>query len=217
MIETPTLLNKIVRRSVPVELRSYLTRRPSVVLDAATWDREYATGEWSRLGNLDEMSRYALIAGYIRNIGPAVSVLDVGCGEGHLASWLPQNGEHRYLGIDLSDVAIQKARVRACNGARFEVAAASTFQTDARFDIIVFNEVLYYIDRPGQALERYGGFLTPRGLLIISMYRIPGALNIWRRVASRLEVLDSVALRNAHKTEWNVRLCRLRPRPAARH
>lgn len=217
MIETPTLLNKIVRRSVPVELRSYLTRRPSVVIDAATWDQEYATGEWSRLGNLDEMSRYALIAGYIRTLGPAVSVLDVGCGEGHLAGWLPQNGEYRYFGIDLSDVAIQKARVRVRNGARFEVAAATTFQTDERFDIIVFNEVLYYIDRPEQELERYGSLLTPRGLLIISMYRIPGAVNIWRRAASRLEVLDSVSLRNAHKTEWNIRLCRPRPRPAAGH
>jgi SAM-dependent methyltransferase len=106
------LIRTILRRAIPLELRSYLTQRPSIGIDRATWDREYAAGEWSKLGKLDEMPRYALIAGCSRTIGPAASVLDIGCGEGHLASWLFEDGKRRYLGIDVFSVAIQGARAR---------------------------------------------------------------------------------------------------------
>ena len=208
MTETRGHIKKILKRTLPLELQSYLTRRPSVGIDRASWDREYAAGEWSKLGNLDEMPRYALIAGYTRNIGSGASVLDVGCGEGHLASWLLEDGKRRYFGIDLSSVAIQKARGRASNGARFEVADAGTFYTEERFDIIVLNEVLYYIEQPEQALERYTDLLAPGGVLIISMYRVPESISVWRRVVSQVDVIDKVWLRGSSRTEWDVWLCR---------
>jgi 2-polyprenyl-3-methyl-5-hydroxy-6-metoxy-1,4-benzoquinol methylase len=203
-------LRRFLRRTIPVEARSYLRRGGPTDIDQATWDREYAAGEWTKLGKLDEMPRYALVAGYSRTMGSTASVLDVGCGEGRLATWLFQDGQRRYVGVDLSSVAIQQARALVSSEARFEVADATTFDPGDQFDIIVLNEILYYVERPELLLERYEGFLTSRGVFIISMFRVPEALRAWRRVASRLEVLDKVWLRGSRGIEWNVWLCRPR-------
>ena len=113
MTEQSGLIKKTLRRTIPLELRSYLTRRPSTTIDQATWDREYAAGEWSKLGKLDEMPRYALVSGYIRTIGAAASVLDVGCGEGNLSHWLFESGDRHYMGVDVSRIAILEARARS--------------------------------------------------------------------------------------------------------
>ena len=213
MTTASKLIRNTLTRTIPLELRSYLTPRPSTGVDRATWDREYAAGEWSKLGNLDEMPRYAMIAGYARAIGSAASVLDVGCGEGYLARWLFEAGTRRYTGIDVSRVAIDKAQTSAPSEARFEVADAVTFDPGERFDMIVLNEVLYYMDRPEEVLDRYAGFLTPDGYLVISMYRVPESLHAWRRCVPQLEVLDNVWLKGT-KAEWNVWLCRPKQRPA---
>jgi 2-polyprenyl-3-methyl-5-hydroxy-6-metoxy-1,4-benzoquinol methylase len=204
---------KLLRRAVPVEVRSYLTRGGPTGIDRTTWDAEYATGQWAKIGESAEMPRYALIAGYSRRFESTASVLDVGCGEGHLSSWLCQGTERRYLGIDLSSVAVEQARARAPRGARFEAADAATFDPHEPFDIIVLNEMLYYMDEPETVVERYGRFLTPGGAFIISMFRVPESLRAWRRCASRLKVLDQVLLRGSNGKEWNVSLSRPAQRP----
>jgi 2-polyprenyl-3-methyl-5-hydroxy-6-metoxy-1,4-benzoquinol methylase len=208
MTEQSGLIKKTLRRTIPLELRSYLTRRPSTTIDQATWDREYAAGEWSKLGKLDEMPRYALVSGYIRTIGATASVLDVGCGEGNLSRWLFESGNRRYMGVDVSRIAILEARAHSSNEAQFEVADAATFDPGEQFDVIVLNEVLYYMAEPEAVLARYESFLAPGGVLIISMYRVPESLCAWRRCAPQLEVLDSVLLRGSKSTEWNIWLCR---------
>jgi 2-polyprenyl-3-methyl-5-hydroxy-6-metoxy-1,4-benzoquinol methylase len=210
MTEQSGLIKKTLRRTIPLELRSYLTRRPSTSIDQATWDREYAAGEWSKLGNLDEMPRYALVAGYIRTIGPAASVLDVGCGDGNLSRWLFESGNPRYMGVDVSRVAILEARARSSSMARFEVADAASFNPGEQFDVIVLNEVLYYMTEPEAVVERYEGFLKPGGVLIISMYRVAESICAWRRCAPRLEVMHSVLLRGSNAAEWNIWLCQPR-------
>jgi len=193
MTEQSGLIKKTLRRTIPLELRSYLTRRPSTTIDQATWDREYAAGEWSKLGKLDEMPRYALVSGYIRTIGATASVLDVGCGEGNLSRWLFESGNRRYMGVDVSRIAILEARAHSSNEAQFEVADAATFDPGEQFDVIVLNEVLYYMAEPEAVLARYESFLAPGGVLIISMYRVPESLctaarSPGQRFASRLQV-----------------------------
>jgi 2-polyprenyl-3-methyl-5-hydroxy-6-metoxy-1,4-benzoquinol methylase len=207
-------IGRILELIIPLELRSYLIRRRPTGLDQASWDQEYATGQWARLSMLAEMPRYAIIAGYSRTISSDASVLDIGCGAGHLLDWIYHDGNRRYVGIDVSSVAIQQACERTSSRqARFEVADAATFDPGDRFDIIVFNEMLYYIEHPELVLERYESFMAPGGVLIISMWRSTESLRTWRRCAARLEVLDEVRLRSANATEWHVWLCRPKQLP----
>jgi 2-polyprenyl-3-methyl-5-hydroxy-6-metoxy-1,4-benzoquinol methylase len=153
------------------------------------------------------MPRYAVIAGYCRTIATARSLLDIGCGNGHLYGWVCQNSSYRYVGVDLSNVAIKQARERGTIQARFEVADAAIFDPQNQFDIIVFNEMLYYVKNPESMLERYEGFLRPGGTFIISMWRSTASLRTWRICSSRLRVIDEVRLRAANTNEWDVRLC----------
>jgi len=198
---------KILCHPAIVEVASYLIWRRPTRIDQARWDREYATVRLDHLGDITETPRFSLIAGYSRNIAAATSMLDIGCGDGRLSSLLCPDTIHCYVGIDIANIAIRKARERGVRHARFEVADAATFDPGARFDIIVFSEVLYYMANPELVLDRYEDFLTPAGVFIISMWRSTGSLRTWRRCAARLKVLDEVRLRAANKLEWDVRLC----------
>ena len=141
MTEQSGLIKKTLRRTIPLELRSYLTRRPSTTIDQATWDREYAAGEWSKLGKLDEMPRYALVSGYIRTIGATASVLDVGCGEGNLSHWLFESGSRRCGGSRRVTYRHPLRRVRdprTTRGLRW-LTQPATFDPGEQFEIIVLN------------------------------------------------------------------------------
>src|SRR3954454_119623 len=76
---------------------------------AATWDAEYAAGRWAYLGELPELARFSVLAGYLRHFKPGGAILDVGCGEGALAKRLSAGDFRRYVGVDLSAAAIEKA------------------------------------------------------------------------------------------------------------
>jgi 2-polyprenyl-3-methyl-5-hydroxy-6-metoxy-1,4-benzoquinol methylase len=202
------LIKDIVNHPAIVEPASYLFRRRPTGIDQETWNREYAAGYWNYLGGLNEMSRFAVIAGYCRTIVSATSLLDIGCGNGNLSAWVCQDKDLRYVGIDIADVAIQQACERGQSQARFEVADAATFDPGGRFDVIVFNEMLFYLPKPELVLARYESFLAPDGVFIISMWRATESLRTWRRCASRLKVLDHVRLRASSTIEWDIRLCR---------
>jgi 2-polyprenyl-3-methyl-5-hydroxy-6-metoxy-1,4-benzoquinol methylase len=203
------VVSKALRHPAIVEPASYLIRRRGPTgIGQATWDREYKTGQWDYLGGRAEMPRYAIIAGYCRFIASTASLLDIGCGNGLLSTWICRDRNHRYVGIDISNAAIRQARERRVNQARFEVADAAIFDPGDQFDVIVFNEMLYYMASPESVLEHYEGFLRSGGVFIISMWRTTTSLQTWRRCASRLKLIDEVRVRSANTNEWDVRLCR---------
>src|SRR5262249_47190801 len=78
----------------------------------ATWDRQYARGEWEGLKSVEESERYRHVADLCRLGHVRPTILDVGCGEGVLLDWLLHvtGAMPRYVGIDLSAEAIRRAR-----------------------------------------------------------------------------------------------------------
>lgn len=127
-----------------------------------------APGDWTNLG--DQAGRYRAIAGAIHFFGGR-TVLDVGCGVAHLANYLPRCV---YRGIDCSGEAIGLAR-RRHPSLNLAVADITTVDlpTDA-YDVIVFNEVLYYLSDPIRVIERAQSALTGSGIIICSVYQKPG-------------------------------------------
>lgn len=139
--------------------------------EQAAWDAQYAQGEWDHLAGLSELAHYAVIVGYGTFLKPGGSVLDVGCGEGVLHTrWLP-HGYSRYVGLDISEVAVQKLADRTDDRTEFLAADADTHTPDGRFDVIVFNESLYYLNDPMASLARYATALNPDGVIIVSMFQ----------------------------------------------
>ena len=119
-----------------------------------TWNYKYAIGKWNYMG--DEENRYNAIVEFIKATKiEKPRILDLGCGYGALCKYLNANDYSYFFGVDLSDTAIFKARKRKYHNSKFVVSDIQKFDLDEKFDVIVFNEVLYYLDNPMKSVERF--------------------------------------------------------------
>ena len=161
------------------------------------WDTEYLSDKWTYLRGIQELSRYSVVVGYARFLHPEGSVLDLGCGEGILQERLGSTNYRRYLGVDVSQAAIELARSRQNENTGFVCADVATFVPDAPFDVIVFNEVLYYLDDPVGVMRHYERHLKPGGIFILSMFVNEQTTQNWSTLAAAYPFLDETRAGNA--------------------
>ncbi len=165
------------------------------------WTDAYGSGQLEYYGTLDELARYSLLVGYVGFFFPPAPertpprILDVGCGTGLLRARLEAAGVGDYLGVDLSPTAVQAAERRRLPRSRFVVGDVAALDL-GRFDVVVLNEMLYYVEDVDGFLERLGDLLEPSGLLLVSMWRHPGDRSLWRTVDERFPLVDRVEARN---------------------
>lgn len=138
-------------------------------------------------------------------------MLDVGCGEGMLWPALQRAGCGRYLGIDISETAIERARRRWGPPAEFRAVHGDAFHPEERFDAVVFNETLYYFDDPAAALARYEPSLAPGGKFVVSMVCLGPRdtlmkQKIWFDLEKRYRVHGEAVLYVRDSTTWVVRV-----------
>jgi SAM-dependent methyltransferase len=152
---------------------------------------------WDYLADVSEAHRYSLIIGCADCYkGPDRTVLDVGCGEGILQRRMAYG---RYLGVDLNAEAIRRARPRADATTEFHVAPGESFEPMGLFDVIVFNESLYYIAQPVPVFAHYRRFLKTDGIMIVCNFQTNLARRIWRGIAaSGMVELTMIELCNEH-------------------
>jgi 2-polyprenyl-6-hydroxyphenyl methylase/3-demethylubiquinone-9 3-methyltransferase len=175
-------------------------------------DDDYLRGRWNYLADLQEMARYAVIGGYCRHSGNVSTVLDLGCGTGILRRWLPKE-EFSYVGVDISNLAIEAARRDWTDtGTTFVAMDAASFRPDCKFDAIIFNEVLYYFEHPAEVLTSFAAFLEKNGRFVISLWDSADSRLAWRRSRGSLEVVDEVHIRHGSGLCWHIRLCKPRVR-----
>lgn len=179
---------KEVARAVFFALRGYSPQQVS----AETWDREYRDGQWEYLRKMDSLAGLVSILGYCQFLNPH-HILDAGCGEGLLAEKLKLLSYTSYLGIDVSQEAIALATGRLGDArSRFAVADAWTFENDQRFDVIVFNQSLYYLPDPAGVLAKYQAMLEPNGRIIVSMADNARTRAVWRLIDPAMRTLDAM-------------------------
>jgi 2-polyprenyl-3-methyl-5-hydroxy-6-metoxy-1,4-benzoquinol methylase len=166
----------------------------SLKQDAAVWERQYAGGHWAYFWSVEELARYSVITGYVASLKPQGAVLDVGCGEGALYRLMLKPHCSRYFGIDLAREAILRAAQHEDATTTFRTADAATFTTDETFDVIIFNETLYYFDDPASLLTRYVSMLKPDGIFVLSAVSFPHSLRVWRAVDRVLTIRDEVVV-----------------------
>lgn len=121
----------------------------------------------------DELKR--AMAAYGLQGRRARHLLDVGCGEGFLATHLRQHAERISL-VDISAAAVERARARVETAGDDHVGDALSVLRElpsAEYDAIVVSELLYYLapfpfSRYGRALRReVVRVLAPGGLLVL--------------------------------------------------
>jgi len=186
-----------------------ISGRGDVPLSQDAWEEQYARGAWDFLREEDERSRYLAIGALLEeHVPPGGQVAALGCGEGLLLDYLPESSFH-VLGVDLSEVAIEKARSRFGDGfgaegrARFVAADAEAFEPDTTFHAIVLNECLYYFRHPLRQAERYFSYLSEGGVLLLSMFRTPRTDALARVLSGRLPLVDEREIAG-EKGRWRV-------------
>ena len=156
------------------------------------WDREYRGGQWEYLRKMDSIAGLISILGYCDFLKPA-SILDAGCGEGLLAEKLKLLPYKSYLGMDVSKEAIALATQNLGDArSRFVVADAWLFETPEGFDVIVFNQSLYYLTDPAGILKKYRALLNPGGRIIVSMVDNARTRAVWRLIDPVFGIEDAM-------------------------
>lgn len=199
-----TLLARLKRRILG--LLSYYPCRFS----KDEWDRQYSAGRWDSLRQVGELAHNSIIAGYFRYYGNKQFILDVGCGEGALQGILGADAYARYVGVDISKEAISRARSKQTPNTVFVCEDVANFAPGERFQVIVFNECLYYFDDPAGTMARYENFLCDNGVFVVSMYVEKQTRRIWKMLDAPYRVEDEAKVTNGAGISWVIKA--LRPR-----
>jgi SAM-dependent methyltransferase len=137
------------------------------------WDKEFTSTKWDFIDNTEGDCVYENLEKYGRN----GSILDLGCGPGNTANELAPSAYQSYVGVDISEAALEKARKRTIVNGR---AGKNTFvQGDfvnydpiEKFDIILFRESMYHVPmgKIKHTLDRLSSYLKEGGVFIVRMY-----------------------------------------------
>jgi trans-aconitate methyltransferase len=156
-----------------------------------SWDWGYQQGRFAFLHRPAEQLRLTaiarMIAGLIASKG-ACEVVDIGCGEGLLLDHLKGLAITRYIGLDLSHVALSRLP-------KADFAVSKVCKSLAQWDgepagnaprILVASEVLYYEPDGVRELVRLGeGIASTCAAIVSCVAGHPGKPN-WEQASQRL-------------------------------
>ncbi|HWB91864.1 MAG TPA: methyltransferase domain-containing protein [Puia sp.] len=143
------------------------------------WDKEYASGRWDYLNESIVAESYdAVLQVIARNLAGDRSILELGCGEGILQTRMPRDTYSRFLGVDISKVAIRKAQRFKDDKTDYRVGNMETYVPSGKWNMIIFNEVLFYTGDPLGLVKRYVPYLQPAGTLLVALRETPDALDM---------------------------------------
>ena len=113
---------------------------------------------------VEHIHRYQLAALLSKNL----CVLDIGCGSGYGSQIL--GNAHSYLGVDISDEAIEECRQKFdAPNVSFRVADATDFDFgDQEFDLITCFEVLEHVEHPEDIILQAKRLLSANGIFVSS-------------------------------------------------
>src|SRR5271165_6033684 len=89
-------------------MRDLLQTHGTLATKQRLWDTEFAKGRWDVLDTTPDDCVYSRI----ERSANGGSILDLGCGSGNTANELDGNSFGEYIGVDISEVAIDKAQRR---------------------------------------------------------------------------------------------------------
>lgn len=141
------------------------------------WNKEYFGGRWACLDSTADDCVYPFLEKYARK----GSILDLGCGAGNTGCELAAEAYRDLTGVDISDVAIEKATQRThqlgrAGRNRYVQGDIVTYEPRRRFDVILFRESIYYVPRSRiqGMLRRYSDHLEDGGVFLVRFYDLSG-------------------------------------------
>ena len=173
------------------------------------WEKQFSSGAWDYLESKDEAQHYQTIIKFFDQQKNKNSILDIGCGKGVLYKYLKENGSLQgsgYMGIDLSQTAIRAAQQRF-RETNFKQLDFENNSIEKKFDVIIFNESLYYFPLPLKIIDKcFLQNLNENGVFIISMFNYPGHDEIWKKIEKHYHILLSEEVKNDKGEKWKIKV-----------
>jgi len=170
---TLRLINGFVKSYGPVNIKRVL------------WDKEYSGNKWNFADNTVGDCVYSHLERHVEN----GRILDLGCGSGNTANEMSARAYESYVGVDISDICLQKAIKRSekngrTNKNRFAQGDLLSYVPEQQFNVILFRESMYHVPlgKIKPMLHRYSRYLRDGGVFIV-----------------RLNTTDGVIARNKHR------------------
>ena len=166
----------IVDRSVRF-VHSFLKAYGPTSVKKFFWDREYSSERWAFAYNTVGDCVYP----HLERLAANGSILDVGCGSGNTATEMAESSYRSYLGVDISEAALAKARRRSLECGRqdknrFECGDFLTYVPPGQYDVILFRESMYHVplSKVKETLDRYAEYLKEGGVIIVRLFASSG-------------------------------------------
>jgi methionine biosynthesis protein MetW len=93
---------------------------------------------------------YAIIGSLVE---PGTRVLDLGCGEGLLLSWLKENKKVDARGVEMNSAGVQKAIARGVSVYQGDLETALEDYPDGAFDYVILSQTLQETRHPLRVLQ----------------------------------------------------------------
>jgi SAM-dependent methyltransferase len=182
----------IVDRTVRFARGFMLSYGPSA-MKKRMWDKEFSGTKWDFINDTAGDCIYPYLEKYANN----GDILDLGCGPGNTANELAVNAYQKYIGVDISEAALAKARKRTAENDRsgknsFVNSDFLNYEPDQKFDVILFRESMYHIPY-GQVLpilKKFAKYLKGTGVFVVRLYAADNKTGVTKtRVTAKLDLI----------------------------
>jgi len=129
---------------------------------------------------------YPFVEDYIEE-NKKLNILEVGCSSGGAMQYFKEKG-HNVIGLDLGIDAINYGKNKGLNLINIDLP---DFNTDIKFDLVVYNSVLEHISDLNAHLNKLREILTDNGKVFI---RVPGIKNLHNNSFHKFDLLNFITL-----------------------
>lgn len=162
----------IVQRTLTFA-RGFLLSYGPTAFKRALWNKEFSSDKWDFIDETSADCVYSHLEKHAHN----GDILDLGCGPGNTANELVEKAYSTYLGVDISESALEKAAKRTAENGRahknsFACSDFLGYQPPRNFDVILFRESMYHVPYGTvlELLEKYSKYLKSTGVFVVRMY-----------------------------------------------
>ena len=160
------------------------------------FDHCYQKGKWDYLEH-DHASEIVVTVEKYANKG---CILDMGCGPGILATLLSDESFEMYMGVDGSSDAIHRASKRSSEKIHFKVGDFQHYECKEQFDVILFEESLYYAPfRRRSLLMRFAKWLKPSGVFIVTVSDPKRFFHLVEMIRKNFKIVEDKCFENLQR------------------
>ena len=136
------------------------------------WNDQFRQGQWDCL----RADRRKRVIELVEELAKGGRIVELACGEGILISAINPEVYDSYLGIDISDVALEaavkKTQELGLFRCRFKQLDIADWPGDSELSLVILEECLYYLNaaQQRQLLSTCLNSLSPSGAVVVTFY-----------------------------------------------